>query len=96
MLEFGSMEERDAVIARITPLLVRNPQGSGGGNIEPSGPLAAEKKQLLEEDKCATATVRRRQWVVVVVGLGGGATKWTRNRNVWGLVEVKLGYSGTS
>lgn len=53
MLEFGSMEERDAVIARITPLLVRSLGQGSGSNIEPTGPLAAEKKQLLEEDKCA-------------------------------------------
>ena len=55
MLEFESMESRDAAIARITPLLAGStPSGkpsSSNSSIEPTGPMASVKKQLLEEDR---------------------------------------------
>ena len=44
------MEERDAAIAQITPLLSRK-SAQPGQATEPTGPLAATKKQLLEENK---------------------------------------------
>ena len=53
MLEFESMEARDAAIARITPLLAGAAQSSRpASGIEPTGPLSNVKKQLLEEDRC--------------------------------------------
>lgn len=46
------MEARDSAIAKITPLLAGSaPSTKNTGGIEPTGPLAAVKKQLLEEDK---------------------------------------------
>ena len=50
MLEFPSMEARDAAIGHITPLLARKPAGQTGAAIEPSGAHAAIKKELLQED----------------------------------------------
>ena len=50
MLEFPSMEEREAAISQIAPLLNRK-SAQPGQAIEPTGALAATKKQLLEENK---------------------------------------------
>lgn len=53
MLEFESMEARDAAITKITPLLAGSAPSSkpSSSNIEPTGPMANVKKQLLEEDR---------------------------------------------
>lgn len=54
MLEFESMEARDAAISRITPLLAGSAPSSkpsSSSSIEPTGPMATVKKQLLEEDR---------------------------------------------
>ncbi len=60
MLEFESMEARDAAITRITPLLTGGHHSSKpiGNSIEPTGPMASVKKQLLEEDRCRLLLIR--------------------------------------
>lgn len=53
VLEFPSMEARDNAIAEVTPLLVSKAPTSRtpASGIEPTGPLANIKKELLEEDR---------------------------------------------